>query len=271
MPFGLGLASVSCERSSSAITRAVNLSLRARRILCLWMTAVACSNAQLPADGSGGSREAGIDAGYHSHDGSGGVGASAGVGGNDDRASLAICPVEPPAIGAACQAVEARMPGAAGLCTYGSTPDPYCRKGFSCRCGAHAGDAGCAWRISQQELDLCARNPVLTCPDDVPAPADAALSPCDPVLKDSVCANADGWICRCSDWRDCEGTPPCEPFDPPVWYCSPNPPGCPSVIPNAGTSCTDEGQICRYFLSSNADIATCSSGVWWWRRQGAPP
>jgi hypothetical protein len=240
------------------------------RILFPWITLIACSNAQVPAVGSGGSREAGIDTGYSSHVGSGGTGASGGVAGNE-ATSLAMCPVGPPADGAACQPVGTRVPGAAGLCTYGSTPDPYCREGFSCRCGTDGGDAGCAWRISQQQLDLCAKNHVPACSDDVPPPVDAGLSPCDPVLKNSVCGTADGWICRCSDSRGCEETPPCEPLDTPVWYCSPSPPGCPSVIPNAGTPCTDEGQICRYFWSSNAHIASCSSGVWGWRQQGAPP
>jgi hypothetical protein len=228
---------------------------RALRMLFYGLTVVACSDAETLAVDRSGSRDAGADAGSSGGAGSGGTGLGA-IAGEGDYGGAAACPAEPPTDEAACQTVS-------GSCIYGSSPDPYCRQVFNCRCGADAPDAGCSWRTSQRQRDLCAANNVLTCSDDVWDSGDAGRTPCDPALKNSRCGHADGWICLCSDWRGCAA--PCEPLDPPVWYCQPGPVGCPSVIPNAGMPCSEEGERCLYWWNSNPHVATCSKGAWQWR------
>lgn len=51
-----------------------------------------------------------------------------------------------------------------------------------------------------------------------------------------------------------------------AWDCGTAPAGCPSTVPTAGATCTDEGQSCSYdyrpCAQSNPSKFVCQSGVW---------
>jgi hypothetical protein len=58
-------------------------------------------------------------------------------------------------------------------------------------------------------------------------------------------------------------------MSPPIeWQCAgpPTTAGCPPVVPNDGTPCSDEGVMCTYGLicSMSGALVSCKNGLWLW-------
>jgi hypothetical protein len=153
--------------------------------------------------------------------------ASSGTGGS------AGCPPAEPSAGAPCTGSIA--------CTYGEEVIPACRPRWKCKAGA--------WIEA----------PVASCPMDMcPATEPAGGSPCG--KEYDTCGYAvDGAICKCLT---------CFPFGgcdagPPTWQCfAPTKKGCPTICPNQGTACADEGLECDCEACGTAAI--CKMGIWQW-------
>jgi hypothetical protein len=161
------------------------------------------------------------------------------------------CPASAPVAGTSCADVL-------GPCTYGDAIVATCRQSFVCQTGT--------W--------LSTSTPCSPQPPSCPATEPQEQSTCDADAGASQCAYPNGSICTCSP---CGLVGPvCMP-GPPAWYCeSPNPtPGCPTLIPNEGTSCGAVGLACAYPDEGCGMAARCiaagSSNAWTWEPQPCPP
>jgi hypothetical protein len=196
------------------------------RLAALLFTAAAGACGGSVETGAGGSGATGSTTGN-------GTSGTSGTGGG----SPSGCPVEAPTAAAACEKE-------ALLCTYGEEPRPECRTSAIC--------SGGTWIVNPP---LCAQPPPGICPPAVPP--NNEVCPSDGV----VCTYADGTICGCTT---CVAGP-CMP-PPPIWSCGPPPAGCPTIAPNAGTACAEEGQSCTYGnpCGLSGVVAFCTQGSWIW-------
>ncbi len=168
-------------------------------------------------------------------DGGGGVGGTAGAGGNS---STFVCPAILPNSDEACA-------GEGVLCTYGDLARTECRSRAECINGKF-----------QILLPKCA------------VPADGICAPmpnpgveCPVDAEAAVCDYPDGTICVCSS---CSLGPCGAP--PPHFYCATPSADCPMIAPNAGTPCSSEAQSCTYgFPCGPSGVqAVCKNGFWFW-------
>ena len=123
------------------------------------------------------------------------------------------------------------------FCTYGSDLRPLCRNGAGC--------SGGLWFTFKPN-----------CPPQACATPPTHGNVCS--LEGQMCAYSGGPICTCSS---CTGGP-CMP-PPPIWNCSGLGMGCPDVMPNIGTACSQAGLACRYGdpCFSGFEL-TCDAGEW---------
>jgi len=171
--------------------------------------------------------------------GSGGAsaGGSAGSqGGSGPPASG--CPVAAPLQGDPCDDDEL-------WCSYGDTLDPSCRQVFGC-------DAGAFELVSW--LGTCSAE------EACPASQPVTESSCNPDDVGS-CYYPGSTLCRCEECEPYTGGP-CVPLAQPEWHCSAPSGACPDLVPNWGTSCTDEGASCQYIECWFQ--TRCEGGVWVW-------
>ncbi|HVY44425.1 MAG TPA: hypothetical protein VHB21_01050 [Minicystis sp.] len=187
--------------------------------------------------------------------------ATSGAGGNGTGASSSTsssgvggggyvdCPSSEPAAGSACAS-------AGEQCAYGDDPRAQCRDLFTCEGGA--------WQKTPAAPEQTC-TPASACPGEKPAPQAA----CTDAELGEACAFADGSQCLCAYCG--LGGPACMPTEPPHWGCTPAPsdPHCPTIIPNAGTACTDAAASCPYPGGCGV-MATCKGGVWTWTQSPCP-
>jgi hypothetical protein len=147
------------------------------------------------------------------------------------------CPNTPPEDGAPCN-VELS-------CEYGSDPDILCNTLSICQSGS--------WSTSYPDgAGICPTSVPGTngCPSSFPSEGEVCST-------SSVCAYPQG-LCSCSDQspvllEDAGFT----------WGCDLPAAGCPEPRPHAGTSCSDQGQICYYGeCSLGSAQQTCTNGTW---------
>jgi hypothetical protein len=210
------------------------------------LTLTACSTTiQTGGAGAGDASSSNSGAGA----GAGGSGASTSSSSGAGGGAYVDCPSSEPAVGSACAM-------AGEQCTYGDDPRAQCRDEFNCEGGA--------WqKLPPAPEQAC--TPASACPGEKPAPQ----ATCTDAEIGDACAFSDGSQCLCSYCG--LGGPVCMPMEPPNWFCSPPPadPHCPTIIPNAGTSCSGEGQSCQYPGGCGVN-ATCKGGVWTWSPSPCP-
>jgi len=161
-----------------------------------------------------------------SQGGSGGAGAS----GSGGAGGYVRCPDTLPADNTACSIDEL-------FCTYGSDLRPLCRDQARC--------SGGLWFTFEAN-----------CPPQACGTKPTHGTVCS--QEGQMCAYSGGPICVCSS---CTGGP-CMP-PPPVWTCSAPGMGCPDVMPNSGTACSQAGLECRYGDPSFSGAALkCEAGEW---------
>ncbi|MEN9578567.1 MAG: hypothetical protein RJA70_1576 [Pseudomonadota bacterium] len=181
------------------------------------------------------------------------VSGSGGAGGDNGTGP---CPAEPPAVGIACEssALPNSLTPTQADCTWGQDPRPNCRTQALCQDGK--------WRITEGNTDTCGA-PSLGA-DCGTAPR-AAMSEC-PVLN-AECWYPSGERCWCSSCRGGSEFPICQEITPPEWACAPKLEGCPAVMPQAGSECSDPGLSC----GPNCELQiVCEGGRWRWQ-QGLCP
>jgi len=175
--------------------------------------------------------------------GSGGSGSTSANNGTSSTPSstssgvMGPCPQAVPTQGSACSPVGQ-------LCSYGTDARPTCRDTSQCASGQ--------WSNTHP-----------TCPSLPGSDVCGTESPGSGQIcsdQGAVCPYPDGTQCGCSS---CEGL--CGP-PPPHWQCDAPPAGCPIALPNAGTTCSKEGQQCTYGQPCGVSgmLATCTSGQWIW-------
>jgi len=83
----------------------------------------------------------------------------------------------------------------------------------------------------------------------------------------NACWYGDGTHCWCSACEGGSQFPVCRPIDPPQWNCDSLAPGCPIVMPQAGTPCSTPGASC----GPNCTLPiTCEGGLWHWGQDLCP-
>lgn len=201
----------------------------------LWLIpAVLCIFAFVPAcsDNTGG-------AGGSGNGGNGATGGNGGTGGMNQGSTP--CPTTEPMPGAACSIQDLQ-------CSYGESPFPMCRPRYRCDMGQWIlQSAAC-----QQEPAAC-----------MPSPPEGTACP----GQGSYCVDGTK-LCMCPVCGGA-GCPP-EPW---VWSCSAPPAmGCPAIVPNAGTSCTDATLVCEYGIMCNEYARVqCKNNLWVWDPDFACP
>jgi len=166
--------------------------------------------------------------------GNGGTGATGGTGGTGGMTNPSVCPVTEPSKGDPCSMQNLH-------CSYGEGAFPMCRHRYRCEMG-----------IWSTFTALCQDEP----PPCAPSPPDGTVCP----GQGSYCVD-DTRLCMCPVCGGA-GCPP-EPWS---WSCS-NPPamGCPALVPNEGTACSDPALICQYGIACNEHAtARCTNGLWIW-------
>ncbi len=131
-------------------------------------------------------------------------------------------------------------------CSYGTDPRHECRDASECTQGQWVvHHAACS---PPSGGDVCGGAPP------------AAGSVC--AIDGDFCAYGDGTMCGCSA---CSGGGPCM-APPPHWQCSTPATGCPSALPNEGTTCAPEGRDCVYGQPCGVSgVETkCVQGLWVW-------
>jgi hypothetical protein len=172
--------------------------------------------------------------------GNGGSGATAGAGGGSGP-----CPAMQPANGAACTPPYASTGFSVADCSYGDDPRPQCRVTASCSSGV--------WQVT---LPSCPAPPLPAACSTPPPPVGSTCS--DSTL---ACWYADGSRCWCSGCAGGSEWPLCQPIDPPQWACAAPPSGCPTVAPQAGSTCSTPGASCGPDCTLPI---TCTDGIWQW-------
>jgi hypothetical protein len=164
----------------------------------------------------------------------GGSAGNGGTGGSGGMSNPAVCPVTEPTMGDACATPDLH-------CSYGEGAFPMCRHRYRC-------DAG-VWATFSAFCDMepapCA-----------PSPPDGAACP----GQTSYCVDGTR-LCMCPVCGGA-GCPP-EPWS---WSCSSAPAmGCPALVPNEGTACSDPTLDCEYGIMCNEHArARCTNGLWIW-------
>ena len=130
------------------------------------------------------------------------------------------------------------------VCAFGDDPRVMCRPRSTC--------TGGYWVASTEPCDPL---PTVMCPASRAA---ADGMPCTP---EGAYCSYEGLSCLCTTCPN--PWPICMKLPDPVWACeAPNPdPACPAAIPNLGTACAMEGQMCTYSCETNM-ARTCIGGVW---------
>ena len=128
-------------------------------------------------------------------------------------------------------------------------------------CGVQGLCDGTMWVITEPSAPACNDDPLAGCDPTAPDPgtvcADTALD----------CWYAGGRHCWCSDCQGGSPYPICQTIDPPEWACSSPAAGCPEVVPQAGTSCSDEGLSCGPHCELQV---LCEGGFWVWQVGNCP-
>jgi hypothetical protein len=150
----------------------------------------------------------------------------------------AVCPVDPPQAGGACQAEGT-------ACEYGEDVRPGCRPRATC--------TGGLWDVQQPKCPATPGQGESGCPADINANGSVCIQ------QGLVCALAAGSICECTA---CLGGP-CSNVA--HWGCvaAPATP-CPAVAPDLGQPCMPEGAECSYgvFCSQTNTVRKCDKGLW---------
>jgi hypothetical protein len=179
------------------------------------------------AGGISGAGEGGVAAGGKAGDGGGGGGA--GFGGDRSGDYGGGCPEDFPEAGTPC-------PDVAYInCTYGDEPRAYCKRRAEC--------FGTNWTT---EVPIC-DPPATDCPEDPLSPPAGICDthPHDCFYPTMTCS------CHFADVDDY------------YWSCSLVEDGCPAgMIPNAGTFCSEDLQLCRYSYGCGSWSIRCQNGVW---------
>ncbi|HEY7371343.1 MAG TPA: hypothetical protein VIF57_04130 [Polyangia bacterium] len=128
----------------------------------------------------------------------------------------------------------AACPLAGAKCEYANTPNVQCRVMWSC-------GTGLTWQLA---LPGCSTE---TCPVEADAQAGAACTP------PGWCAYADAF-CSCGGSQH--------------WTCWAPSPGCPAQLPVYGSTCDQNGQLCRYGGCTDY-FSICCGGSWVTQRAGA--
>jgi hypothetical protein len=162
--------------------------------------------------------------------GSGGRGGAPAAGGSD-AGPAGPCPASQPTVGDPCGEVGR-------VCTFGSDPAPRCRSQVEC-------SADSRWTLTRQahcsNLEQCG----------------AGITTGTECFTRKECTRDLYCACTCQ--------PGCSKM---TWKCPVPGAPCPSVLPNAGTGCSQEGVTCAYGLCNdeikNAATAQCVGGTWLW-------
>jgi hypothetical protein len=190
--------------------------------------------------------------------GTGGTaGDAAGTGGTaGDSGSTSVCPASYPVAPTTCMTPQVS-------CSYGDSVLAVCRSRVQCHC-----PFGCAWVPVGEDCDP---DPGGNCPEQSPATQDPPFEECP---DGALCGYDDGYVCLCTScgWSSCEDGYPLR------WRCTapPGTSGCPTRVPNEGTSCSTEGHTCRYLNQGIDEMmlpgpvtchldATCTRGAWAWQ------
>jgi hypothetical protein len=191
------------------------------------------------------------------------------------------CPEDPPLAGSSCTepwsgggVTPWRQPLA--QCTWGSDPRPECRTKAICSVRQQ-------WEVTEPWQPKCSTPPLsVSCP----ATPQAIGTPCPDAALD--CWYENGSHCQCisqgsvqarptGDWAFCNNGNQCCPDPanpgmcltecPVLWSCDGPTPGCPSLSPQAGTSCNVPGMSCH---GGGCVQILCESGVWRWYQLNPP-
>lgn len=176
--------------------------------------------------------------------GGNGTGGGDGSGGSNGTGGNSPCPAAEPSSGKApCSTPDFR-------CTYGDSVPPECRHEWIC--------TGGFWTTTK---DVCIEPPPDVCGGAEPATG----SMCNG-FDGAVCTYGDD-ICLCSA---CSGGP-CMMNA--AWSCAKPPAGCPAVVPNDGSPCSQPGADCTYgFPCGNSGAhVKCAGGLWKWSDEIACP
>jgi hypothetical protein len=188
--------------------------------------------------------------GNSSGSGGGGVGGG-GVGGG----SSTLCSATPPADGSACTPPSDNTFNDRAHCSWGDDPRPQCRTTAKC-------NSDNVWVITTPNPASCTAPPLPAACGTTPSTAGSTCT--DTAL---ACWYDDGQRCWCSDCQGGSQYPVCQTIDPPEWACDSRPAGCPSAIPQAGDSCSEEGLSCGPDCELHV---VCEDGAWVWRNGDCP-
>ena len=189
----------------------------------------------------------------------GGTSGTTTSGGSDTLS--ARCPASAPPDGSACSS------GAGVTCEYGGQ-GPFLACATVARCGA---DAKWSTRIPDATCKGVQSANESACPSSY-----AALGAGDacPASLQGSCAFPEG-VCECASCfsPDAGAMGPTK-----AWSCArwPEPQGCPTPRPRAGSACAVEGQDCNYVnfcaaVSLGLPHVKCESGVWQEQEDPPPP
>lgn len=250
-------------------------------VIAVFGVAAACSGKVVSGGGTGGSSGsggAGASSGTTGSGATGGAGGSSATGGagasdatggsisagGSGGSGGSFCPTSPPDPGTLCPFAISGT-----TCTYGDSVLPGCREHWKCNLCSGPTNPSCAW-VYDEFASTCGTVDGGSCPTTAPvASSDGGLQACDAAMNGAQCGYPDGTICVCSSCLGNIG--PCQYVDPPRWECTPPPtgPGCPPIIPNAGTSCSDPSFSCVYAGSCGVKV-TCEGGYYVWMPQACP-
>ncbi|MGO8991710.1 MAG: hypothetical protein ACLQVI_00170 [Polyangiaceae bacterium] len=216
-------------------------------LLVAGVASAACGGVSANPPGGGGSSSGGGSSGGSSGGGSGSSsgGSSGGSSGSSSGGTNSGCPTSPPANYASCS-------NDALSCEYGGDQDLQCDTLAVCNNGV--------WSVSDAPTDgLCPTSlPGKNgCPDSY-----AAVPQGESCTSEIECAYPQG---RCGCTVPQGG--PVQIFDGGVgstWVCDDPGSGCPEPRPQAGTSCSSEGQSCDYGTCTlpGGTPMTCTDGRW---------
>ena len=118
------------------------------------------------------------------------------------------------------------------------------------------------WAVKPPDANVCAAPPLpAACPG---APPTSGSTCGDATL---ACWYESGARCACSGCKGGSAYPVCQTIDPPEWACATPAAGCPSQLPQAGSSCDSPGASCG--PSCELEIV-CEGGIWKWRQGSCP-
>ncbi len=200
----------------------------------LSLAGLAACSSNVETSGAGGSSSASGSGGGHVSTGSALDSTGTGTTGSP-------CPATEPQ-GGSCSAPDGFR------CTFGSSVRPECRNEWLCSHGEWLSTKGQCFDPPEQDCAFSKPPTGSVCP-----------------AEGDVCPLGDDTICICSS---CAGGPCMAP--PAKWQCAPPPStaGCPKVVPNDGTACSQNGLSCTYgfICSGSGAMVECKGGLWKWQQ-----